>query len=173
SLLTKTLLVMKFSAFFILVACLHANADGFAQRVSISEKNVSIKEVFKVIEKQTEYQFFYNERLLKQAKRINIELSNAPVEQVLEACFKDQPLTFAIIKNTIIVKLKDFPNGLAELPPAITVRGRVTTEGDVPVSNVSVVVKGSSQGTNTNANGEFVLNNVNENSTLLISSVGY
>ena len=173
SLLTKTLLVMKFSAFFILVACLHANADGFAQRVSISEKNVSIKDVFKVIEKQTEYQFFYNERLLKQAKRVNIELSNAPVEQVLEACFKDQPLTFAIIKNTIIVKLKDFPNGLAELPPAITVRGRVTTEGDVPVSNVSVVVKGSSQGTNTNSNGEFVLNNVNENSTLLISSVGY
>lgn len=170
---TKTLLVMKFFAFFMLVACLHANANGYAQKISVSGKNSSIKDVFRSIEKQTDYQFFYNERLLRQAGKINIELRDASVEQVLEACFRDLPLSYAIVQNTIIIKSRALNNLEAQNPPALTVRGRITSAGDIPVANASVMIKGTRQGTNTNANGEYVLNNVPESATLVISSIGY
>ena len=137
---TKTLLVMKFFAFFMLVACLHANANGYAQKISVSGKNSSIKDVFRSIEKQTDYQFFYNERLLRQAGKINIELRDASVEQVLEACFRDLPLSYAIVQNTIIIKSRALNNLEAQNPPALTVRGRITSAGDIPVANASVMI---------------------------------
>ncbi|MGI8601292.1 MAG: SusC/RagA family TonB-linked outer membrane protein [Chitinophagaceae bacterium] len=164
---------MKFSVFFLFIACFHANANGYAQKVSISGKNLSIQKVFKEIENQTEYQFFYNERLLQQAKKVNIQLYNASLEEVLEACFKEQPLTFAIIQKTIIVKLKDNAPGLINSPPPIDVRGRITSDAGLPLADVSVIVKGTKKGTTTNSNGEFVLNNIDDNATLVISSVGF
>lgn len=169
---TKTLLVMKFLAFFILVACLHANANGYAQKISFSETNSSLKDVFKSIEKQSSYQFFYNERLLKRAQKVSLDIRNATVEEVLAAVFKDQPLSYAIVKNTIIVKAGKIDSPEDELAP-ITVRGRITGPGEIPIENASIIIKGTRQGTNTNANGDFVLNNVEETAVLVVSSIGY
>ena len=174
NLLTQTILVMQFSALFIFIACLQVSANGYAQKISISEKNASIQKVFKEIEKQSEYQFFYNERLLQGAKKVNIKLVNASLEDVLEACFKNQPLTFAIIQNTVIVKAKNnLGNDLPSPPPPINISGRITNESGEPLLNVSIMVKGSDKGTNSNANGDFTLTDVDNNAVLLISSIGY
>src|SRR6187397_840734 len=100
SMLFQTFLAMQLSALFIFMACLQVSANGYAQKISISEKNASIQKIFKEIEKQSEYEFFYNERLLQGARKVNIKLVNASLEEVLGACFKDQPLTFAIVQNT-------------------------------------------------------------------------
>jgi TonB-linked SusC/RagA family outer membrane protein len=53
-----------------------------------------------------------------------------------------------------------------------TVRGRITNEKNLPVADVSVVIKGTTTGTTTNANGEFQIN-APSNGTLVVSSVGY
>ncbi len=54
----------------------------------------------------------------------------------------------------------------------ITVKGRITNETAQPVAGVSVVVKGTSQGTTTNENGEYTIN-APATGSLVISSVGY
>ncbi|HUC82708.1 MAG TPA: SusC/RagA family TonB-linked outer membrane protein, partial [Flavisolibacter sp.] len=54
----------------------------------------------------------------------------------------------------------------------ITVRGRVTNETNQPVAGASVLVKGTTNGTTTNDNGEYQIS-VPGNGTLVISSVGY
>ena len=56
--------------------------------------------------------------------------------------------------------------------PQIEVRGRVTSDNGDPVQGASVVEKGSTTGTSTNASGEFILN-VPGTATLVISSVGF
>ncbi|MBV9987623.1 MAG: TonB-dependent receptor [Chitinophagaceae bacterium] len=53
-----------------------------------------------------------------------------------------------------------------------TITGRVTNEKGEPVSNASVVVKGTSTGTSTNAAGQYSLS-VPVNATLVFSYVGY
>ncbi|MDQ3276957.1 MAG: carboxypeptidase-like regulatory domain-containing protein, partial [Bacteroidota bacterium] len=54
-----------------------------------------------------------------------------------------------------------------------TVTGRVTDEAQRPLTGVSVVVKGTNNGTTTNASGNFTITVPNSNSTLVFSYVGY
>ena len=53
------------------------------------------------------------------------------------------------------------------------ITGKVTDEKGSPVPNVSVVIKGSSQGTTTNADGIYSLSVSGTNQELVFSSVGF
>ncbi len=53
------------------------------------------------------------------------------------------------------------------------VSGKVTDSVNRPLQNVSVAVKGSRNGTSTNAEGEFKLNNVADRSILIVSNIGF
>ncbi|SFC44062.1 TonB-dependent Receptor Plug Domain [Parapedobacter composti] len=56
----------------------------------------------------------------------------------------------------------------------ITVRGRVTEAGhDTGLPDVSVQVKGTNNGTSTDENGVYTLQDVSPGATLVFSSVGY
>src|SRR6186713_389560 len=54
----------------------------------------------------------------------------------------------------------------------ITVTGKVQSDSSLPLSNVSVKVKGQSIGTTTDENGAFTIK-VSKGATLLFSSIGY
>ena len=104
--LTKTLLVMKFTAIFIFLASLTASAKGYSQ-VTLKEKNVPLQKVFKQIQKQSGYDFLYSFELLEQAGKVSIDVKNVSVIEALEACLKDKPLTYSIVEKTIVVKPRE------------------------------------------------------------------
>ena len=54
-----------------------------------------------------------------------------------------------------------------------TVTGKVTGPKGEPLSDVSVLVKGTSTGTSTDKNGNFSLDVANSNATLVITSLDY
>ncbi len=60
-----------------------------------------------------------------------------------------------------------------EASPFLRVSGSVFNESMQPLSGANVVIKKSGKGTITNVKGEFSLSNVPENSTILISFIGY
>lgn len=152
---------MRISVVFLFVACMQANASGYSQKVTISEFNVPLKKVFKAIENQSGYQFFYKEKLLKQIGNVSISVSNASVEEVLDKCFKDQPLTYAIVDKIIVIKqrslsfLREEIKTQAPVPAAIPIKGLVNDENGNPLVGVSVTVRGTNKGTVTNNNGTF------------------
>ena len=171
--LTKTLLIMKFTAIFLLTAVLQVNATGHTQGITLSEKNASLEKVFKEIKKQSGYSFLYTQEMLLQAKKVDIEVNNASLYSVLEECFKEQPLTYTILNNTIIVKPKETsPNEVAvDVPPPIDVKGRVVNENGDPVPGVTITVKGTKKMTATDVNGMFELKGVDQNASLVFSGV--
>ncbi|WP_447410770.1 STN domain-containing protein, partial [Clostridium perfringens] len=58
-----------------------------------------------MVKKQTDYQFFYQDELLSDAKVIReINVKNAPLKDFLDICFKGQPLTYEIIEKAITIK---------------------------------------------------------------------
>lgn len=176
--LTKTLRIMKLTAFFLLVFCLHASADGNAQNISLSEKNVSLEKVFKAIKRQTGYDFWYENKLLQKGEKVTVVVNNKPLEEVLDQCFKNQPFTWSIVGKIIVVKTKEEKQPIEAIPlplppPPVEVKGKVVNEKGEPVSAASVSVKGSNVGTTTNTNGEFVLSVPEGKKMLVISSVGY
>jgi TonB-dependent starch-binding outer membrane protein SusC len=171
---------MKLTAIILFIACMTATASGYTQILSIKKTNASLKEVFKEIENQTAYKFFFNERLLKNTKKVTVDLKNAPLEQVLEACFKGQPVTYMIVDKTIVVKRTD-PSvsvtsnlpAAGEPPIAIDITGKITDREEAPLAGANVKVKGSDKGTTTNSDGVFILKGVDPNATLEISFIGY
>src|SRR5690349_16751208 len=125
----KLLLIMNFTAIILLSACFAVSAKGFTQTVTLSEKNAPLERVFKEIKKQTGYDFLYENKLLQQAKKVDIEITNGSLEQVLNLCFKDQPLTWSIVGKIIVVKEKSgIPNAVTttESNPPINISGKVT-----------------------------------------------
>jgi len=177
--LLKTLLIMNLTTVFLLALCLSASAKTFSQRVSLSEKNVPLEKIFKEITRQTGYTFVYTRSLLKKSKNISINVRNAPIERSLDLCFKEQPLTYTILKTMVVIKEKEIvvPKEIiytqtptAILPPPIT--GKVTDNKGLPLEGATILVKGTSAGVKSDANGNFSIEAA-PNSTLVISYVGF
>lgn len=167
--------MMKWVACLVLVACLQARAGILAQSVTLHEKNASLTAVFKVIEKQSGYVFFFNYQWLSEARPVSLDLDQAPLEKVLEECFRDQPFTYTIVNKAIVVKQKDQPGEPVTSPVGVMpdIHGVVRDENNKPVAGVSVLVKGTHKGTTTDEHGSFSLKEVDPGATLVFSSVNY
>ena len=173
--IVKTLLIMKLT--IVLLIMFQASAKGFSQAVSLSEKNVRLESVFKKIEKQTGYYFWYEDRTLKELKKmVTVELRNASLNEALEKCLFETPFTYSIVDKTIIIKKKPVQVNEAKAPVApveIEIRGKVLDETNSPLPGASVLLKGTATGTTTNSEGQFVLAVPDRQGTLIISFIGY
>ncbi|MBP6023858.1 TonB-dependent receptor [Ferruginibacter sp.] len=171
--LLKTMLIMKFTAILLLVACLQVSAEGFGQKVTLSEKNAPLKKVFKEIKKQTGYSFFFDEAWIKKTGTVSITVKEMLLEKVLDICFKDQSLSYSIVGNTIVLKQRiNAEIKKSKFTPAAEIPGVVTGENDTPLQGVTVTVKGTTKSTSTNSKGEYKID-VNVGDVLEFSSVGY
>lgn len=174
--ITKTLLIMKLTAIILLVTCLQVSAEGFSQNVTLSEKGASLQKIFKKINRQTGYQFFYKDNLLNKAGKVDIDVTNVSLEEALVICFKNLPVTFTIVEKTIVVKEKPAvaveEKQAVSLPPPVDITGTVKDGEGKPLSGISVVVKGTQKGTSTDNAGKFVID-ANAGDVLEFSAIGY
>lgn len=181
--LLKTILVMKLIILLTTVVCLHVAAAGYAQKITINEKNASMETVFKDIRKQSGYIIFFDKSLLNNLAPVNIKVTNASLQETLNKCLEDLPLTFTIVDNTIIIKEKD-PSFLDNVKDKVAtllalpadVNGRVVDSLGQPVigANVSLSIKGYAYGTATNSKGDFNFSKVPQGRyTLLVTYIGY
>lgn len=155
--LNQTLLSMKLLAFFLLVACLQLAARSDAQKISFSAREAPLEKVFRQIERQTDYVFFFDADALKRSRPVTVDFRRKTLAEVLQACFTDQPLTYTVIGNTIVVKEKAMVKEPAEKPisPPVDVRGKVTDEQGRPIEGASVLLKGTNTGVTTAADGSY------------------
>jgi TonB-linked SusC/RagA family outer membrane protein len=172
---TKTLRIMKLTGILLVAAAVHVSAGTRAQTVTYSAKTTPLVSVFAAIEQQTGYVFFYNSRDLQGARPVTVQLEKTPLKEALERVLSEQPLSFDIQGNTIVITPKtvvgvNTNNGAA--PPG-EIHGRITDSLGKPLEGVNITVKGTRKGTTTGSNGEFNLKGVNGEATLLISSIGY
>jgi TonB-linked SusC/RagA family outer membrane protein len=174
----SAVIVMKLTAILLLVGCLQLSARGISQTITLSVKDADLQTVFTAIEKQTDYVFFVNKELLQKARKVTFKVSSASLQQVLDLCVKDQPFTYLIAGKMITIsrinekasidKTIQTTNQSAQL---IDVKGRVVNETNDPVEGVNVTVKGTQITTSTNSIGEFLLKSVDDNGTLVFTSI--
>lgn len=165
----KFWLKMKLTLFLLIAGCLQVCANGYAQTISLSLKDAALESVFLEVQKQSGYSFMYPSSLIKNAKLVTVEVKQATVEEVLKICAAGQPFSYSIIDKTIILKEKDKDIMHENSGTPIEVRGRVINENGDPVPGATVQIKGSQSITTTDANGEFLLNNISPTDILIIS----
>jgi TonB-linked SusC/RagA family outer membrane protein len=145
-----------------------------AQSVSLEAKATPVYQVFKQIEKQTGFLFFYKGKMLDKNTPVTISIVKLPLKTALDKVFAPLPLTYEIVEETIVVKekpasqQKDTEKGNKQ-----TVTGKVTDEKNQPLAGATVKVKDGGQTTTTNKDGQFTFTDIEEGAILIISYLGY
>lgn len=169
----KILIVMKLTAILSLLLMTQAFAlKSYSQKTLINLKmsNVTIKEVLREIEDNSNFYFLYNNDLIDVNSTVSIEAKNEKVQDVLSQLFADKNINF-LVKDRQIV-LSPLLAGSSIDQKAKSVSGKVTDQSGGPLPGVSVVVKGTTNGTITDMDGKFSLSNIPENGKLQFSFVG-
>lgn len=177
---TKIMRIMKLTVILLTVAFLQVNANGFSQTITYSGKNVPLEKVFSVIKEQAGFSFIYFDEQLKDARKVTINVKNVEVEEVLAICMKDQPYDYTIKAKTIFIinrQKKEPAAGKSftseQGDKRINISGKVTGEQGEPVIGATITIKGTDVATSTNENGEFFLNDVEDDAVLLVTNISY
>jgi len=175
--LHQILLIMRLTTIILIMAIMQVSASTFAQRVTLSEKKATLSQVFDRISDQCGYDFVFNSDLLKQTRPVTISVRNMELSRVLELILKDQPVSFSIEDKTVVVKGKETSVIIANKnwmkDKTIDVRGRVQDRLGNPIPGATVRVINGKVLTITSENGEFLLRDVDRDSKLSASSVGF
>ncbi|HSK13959.1 MAG TPA: carboxypeptidase-like regulatory domain-containing protein, partial [Phnomibacter sp.] len=172
---------MKLIMVLLLAGLLQAYAEGNAQQITYSGKNVGILQVFKVIEDQTGYSVFANKELLKGVSPVTVKAEKMPLKEFLDHALRDQPIGYEILSKTIFIKAKEVPQ--TSVPSVTTIQdeevvvprdisGTVVSADGEPLAGATIVVKGTRISTSSGPDGQFVIA-ADPGQVLIITYVGY
>lgn len=191
---------MRLTLVLMAASLMQVYATGYTQsaKISLALKNVSLKQALKEIEKQSDYTFVYSDSKIDVNKKIDINVKDCALVEVLDQLIADSEIRYTSIDNHIV--LTDKKNYIYRLPSItheavlnrevidmeslspirnvllqqVSVSGQVVSSVDgQPLPGVNVVVKGTTLGTTTDINGSFNLNVPDPNATLVFSFVGF
>lgn len=167
----RILLKLKLTLIILTTVILQSSAASFAQ-ITIKEKSASLESILQKIRKQSGYDFFYSNTMLKNTKPVSINVKNVSVEEVLKITFKDQPLTYTIDQKAIVLRYNREPERNALLQKTIV--GKVVDEKNEPIPGASVRVKEMPTApiAITDAKGNFMIS-ATEEQTLTVTYIGY
>ncbi|BAV07614.1 TonB-linked outer membrane protein, SusC/RagA family [Filimonas lacunae] len=179
----KILLVMRMSIVLLFVCLQHVSAHTYAQKVTISAKQIPLTQAFNSIKQQTGYSFFWDQQLLDKAPLINISVKDAPIDVALDNCLKGLDLSYEIKGKIVLItpkKTQHFTDAAtvnAFFPPPAathTISGVVLDENGKPLQGATVLLEALNWRRSTDAKGEFIFTDVPEGHYRLeISYVGY
>jgi len=173
-LVKKLLLIMRLTIFLIIVSVFASTASVYSQstKLTLKMKNTRIADVFDAIEQQSEFYFFYNRDNFDDNRRVSVDIEGKTIDDILDDLFKNQDVTYEIVDRNILIKTKNEIFDLLYTPQQKSVSGKVTDENGESLPGVTVLIKGTTNGTVTNMDGEYTITNLSEKTTLQFSFVG-
>lgn len=137
----------------------------------------TLKQVFDYVEKNSKYVFLYNKADVELNKRVSFEVEKLSIQEILNELSKDPELEYKIDKRQINVKRKTTskksPLSSKQILAGITIKGVVTDTNRDPLIGVTVAVKGTTIGTSTGLDGNFLLELPAGQNTIEISYLGF
>nr|WP_293494752.1 TonB-dependent receptor [Prevotella sp.] len=140
-----------------------------AQNVSFSTNKVTLKSAFEKIEKASKYKIAYNSSQLNANRSVTLSKKSDDVFGMLTHLLKGTNCTYELEGNYIIIKLLQKAQTSGK---KVKVRGVIKDETGEPIIGATVRVKGQSEGTVSDFDGNFTLD-VTDDNTLQISYIGY
>lgn len=163
---------MRISLTLLFLVVLQLSAENsYAQRmrIAISMSNVSVEQVLNKIEETSDYVFLYNDETIQKSRIVSVRSKSGKITDILDDIFKGTDISYTVIDKQIILSKSNKVNQNAK---AIQIKGTVKDALGEPLIGVSVLVKGTSNGTVTDLDGKFSLN-VSVGDILEFSYVGY
>ena len=156
-----------FLLFLILTTQISLNAYSQERKITFSLKNASLKEIISEIRKNSDYDFVYRDVNLESFARQDVTFKDATVGQILTDCLKGTNLGYEINGKTIIIRKKAVSQ---EEKKSKTITGKVSDEQGNVLPGVTIIIKGTTLGTATGADGEYKLEIPGDSEQVLIFS---
>lgn len=154
-----------------LIFCFVFVSNVFAQteNISLSIENLALQDVFKTIQDESGYRFFYNDDLVDLKMPVSLKVRNVEIQEVIEELKSQTKLTFRLMEDKLIVVV---PAG--EEQQSATITGKITSATEPEgLPGVNVVVKGTTQGVISGIDGNFSINVPDKYAVLVFSFIGY
>ncbi len=182
-LLLKYDLKMKLSTLFMLAAFLTMQAnDTYGQRtkITLSLNNVSVGQLIDEIENNTKFQFVYKIEDVDLERIVSINAKKEKITPVLNQIFQNTKTTFNLNDRRIYLVRRTEPDIsvlLEQANPEVieqsSITGTITDKNGTPLPGTNILVKGTTNGTQTDFDGNFSIEVADENATLVISYLGF
>ncbi len=183
--ITAIQLVMAFMVVGVSFARPSFAQEQLKERVTITARNTTLREVLRDIEKQVDLVFSYQKNILPTDEKMSVSFKHETVENILNSLLIPRNIQFLVMKNnqvvltqrkseTMVLATQLLPRAITPLNLVNTVTGKVVdAEKGEPIVGVTVLIKGTQKGTSSDANGNYSLTVSDDNVTLVFSSVGY
>lgn len=176
SCLKKTFKIMRITLFLLLVVILQTFAnEAYSQKtkLSLDYTNARLEVVLDDIENLSEFFFLANEKLVDLNRNVSFSVKNKRINEILDIIFTGTDVVYTITDRKIILAPSFLTEDIyVDVQQQRSVSGKVTDSNNQPLPGVTVLVKGTSQGTVTDINGDYSLTNISEDATLAFSFVG-
>ena len=173
----KFLLLMKVSLFLVMAACLQVSARGYSQETfSLHFRQADASLIFSTIQKESKYKFFYNNDYLKELGKVDLDVTDAPLPNILRMVLGNR-FTYTIGQRRVIISPAAVSGAAAVSSNASDsagqpVRGKVTDETGKPLGGVTVKVVNGQRTVVTDEAGNFSIE-VPAGGSLEITYIGY
>lgn len=164
----KHLIIMKLTFVITFLCSISAFAEGYGQRINLDLKNATVESLLKEVKRQSGYDMFYNIDLISPLKRSNFRFKDATLDEALTAVTENLGLDYEIEERMIVISKKRANRASQNL-----IKGLVSGEDGKKLLGVSVVEKGTSNGTTTDGDGNYSIKVSNPKGVLIFSIVGY
>ncbi len=167
----KTFRIMKLTTGILLLTMITATAaKSYSQtaRLNLNLKDATIVDIFREIERTSEFGFFFKSEEFNLEKRQSVKVSDATIDEVLKKVL-DSNYSYKILDKNIVVTKGNLE---ATQQQGKRVTGKITDSSGGSLPGVSVVVKGTTSGVITDNNGFYSISNIPDNAVLQFSFVG-
>lgn len=143
-----------------------------SQQVNLDLKDASLREAFRELKRQTGIVFVYSEKEIDQTSRISARIDNLDLEEALKTVLKGLPYSYEWVSDMVVIRSNPEKNTASPQEDYVTVRGVVKDTKGQPIPGVTVMVKGTSLGSASGADGSFALRVTKNTDKLLFTFIG-
>lgn len=151
------------------LACCCLSGTAFAQHVSLTLNNVTVKQAMDALKKQSGYSFVFSSEDVDTKKKVSVDADDQKVEEVVRQILDGQSVTYEIKGKNIVVRSIAQTSSSQQKK---TITGTIVDPSGMPVIGANVMVKGTTNGTITDMDGKFSLE-VASGATLMVSYIGF
>jgi len=167
----KLVMVMKIVTFIIFAAIMQASASGYGQ-ITLHQTQTPVTKILSSVKKQTGFVFLVKDYDLSKF-RVDVNVNNASITEVLDACFKNLPVSYKVVDKTVFILINERPPVKVTTINLLNVKGRIIDDKGEPLPGATITVKNTKTATIADVDGNFTLNNVPPSAVLVVSFTGF
>lgn len=173
------LTIMRSFLLFIIIGITTLKAsESYSQtKLSIFVEEISLEDFFNEIQDKSEYIFFYKDDILPKGSIVSVRNNNVTLENLLNPLLTNYGLGFKIDDRQVIIfeeeKVTSNKPQTFVLQQGIQVQGTILDEEGIPLVGANIIEKGTTNGTQTDFDGNFSINVEDVTAVLVVSYIGF